>query len=114
MKAVSAKLEKAMDTQLKKMQQLVTCSSLLFYQCHSDDIVLSFLRLETVLQIISLLLLKPQVRPVTVGVVEMGVVDTGARVYTALSGWLGVLTGISAASTGDVLVRISLISVFCH
>jgi len=29
---------------------------------------------------------------------------TGARVYTAHSGWLGVVTGISAASTGGVLV----------
>jgi len=48
--------------------------------------------------------------PVTVGVVEVGVVDTrygvsqpatlsgtGARVYTAHRGWLGVVTGISAA-----------------
>ena len=56
--------------------------------------------------------------PVTVGVVEVGVVDTrygvsqpGAdaeryrcAVYTAHSGWLGVVTGISAASTGGVLV----------
>jgi len=50
--------------------------------------------------------------PVTVGVVEVGVVDTvsasqeqtlsstGARVYTAHRGWLGVVTGISAVSTG--------------
>jgi len=30
---------------------------------------------------------------VTVGVVEVGVIDTGA-------GWLGVVTGISAVSTG--------------
>ena len=37
-------------------------------------------------------------RPVTVVVVEVGVVDTAHR------GWLGVVTGISAASTGDVLV----------
>jgi len=29
-----------------------------------------------------------------------------ARVYTAHEGWLGVVTGISAASTGDVLVAI--------
>ena len=48
----------------------------------------------------------------TVGVVEVGVVDTvltsqeetlsgtGARVYTAHRGWLGVVMGISAASTG--------------
>ena len=31
----------------------------------------------------------------------------GARVYTAHRGWLGVVTGISAASTGAVLVQIS-------
>ena len=31
----------------------------------------------------------------------------GARVYTAHRGWLGVLMGISAASTGDVLVIIN-------
>ena len=57
--------------------------------------------------------------PVTVGVVEVGVVDTrygsdiqeqtlsgrGARVYTAHRGWLGVVTGISAASTGGVLIQ---------
>jgi len=47
--------------------------------------------------------------PVTVGVVEVGVVDTrygrGARVYTAHRSWLGVVTGISAASTGGVLTR---------
>jgi len=30
----------------------------------------------------------------------------GARVYTAHMGWLGVVTGISAASTGDVLVAV--------
>jgi len=57
--------------------------------------------------------------PVTVGVVEVGVVNTrygvsqpaadaerrrGARVYTAHRGWLGVVTGISAASTGGFLV----------
>ena len=52
---------------------------------------------------------------VTLGVVEVGVVDTclaaaalsgtGARVYTPHMGWLqGVVTGISAASTGGVLV----------
>jgi len=29
---------------------------------------------------------------------------TCARVYTAHRGWLGVVTGISAASTGGVLV----------
>ena len=29
---------------------------------------------------------------------------TGARVYTAHRGWLGVVTGISAASTWGVLV----------
>ena len=28
----------------------------------------------------------------------------GARVYTAHRGWLGVVTGISAASNGDILV----------
>jgi len=55
--------------------------------------------------------------PVTVGVVEVGVVDTrygvsqeqtlsgtGVRVYIAHRGWLGVVVGISAASTGGVLV----------
>jgi len=52
--------------------------------------------------------------PVTVGVVKVGVVDTrlaavtltarGARVYAAHRGWLGVVTGISEASTGGVLV----------
>ena len=51
--------------------------------------------------------------PVTVGVVEVGVVDSqeqmlsgrSARVYTAHRGWMGVVvTGISAASTGAVLV----------
>ena len=48
--------------------------------------------------------------PVTVGVVEVGVVDTrygdgrGARFYTAHGGWLGVVTGVSAASTGGILV----------
>jgi len=36
--------------------------------------------------------------PVTVGVVEVGVVDTAHR------GWLGVVTSISAASTAGVLV----------
>jgi len=54
---------------------------------------------------------------VTVGVVEVGVVHTrygvsheqtlsgrGARVYAAHRGWLGVVTGVSAASTGGVLV----------
>ena len=40
-------------------------------------------------------------RPVTVVVVEVGVVDTAHR------GWLGVVTGISAASTGDVLVLLT-------
>jgi len=54
--------------------------------------------------------------PVTVGVVEVGAVDTseeqtlsgrGARVYTAHRGWLGAVTGISAASTGGVLVCIT-------
>jgi len=50
--------------------------------------------------------------PVTVRVVEVGVSanqqqilsGTGARVYTAHRGWLGVVTGVSAASTGGVLV----------
>jgi len=40
--------------------------------------------------------------PVTVGVVEVG--GTGARVYTAHRGCLGVVTGNSAASTGGVLI----------
>ena len=31
----------------------------------------------------------------------------GARVYTAHRGWLGVVTGISAPSTGGVLVKVS-------
>jgi len=31
---------------------------------------------------------------------------TGARVYTAHRGWLGVMTGISAASTWGVLVKL--------
>jgi len=31
----------------------------------------------------------------------------GARVYTAHRGWLGVVTGISAASTGTILVLYS-------
>jgi len=50
--------------------------------------------------------------PVTVDVVEVGLSasqeqtlrGTGARVYTAHRGWLGVVTGVSAASTGGVLV----------
>ena len=54
--------------------------------------------------------------PVTVGVVEVGVVDTRYRVSQPRAdaeryrcaclhwGWLGVVTGISAASTGGVLV----------
>ena len=46
---------------------------------------------------------------VTVGVVDTRLAaatlsGTGARVYTARSGWLGVVTAISAASTGGVLV----------
>ena len=57
----------------------------------------------------------------TVGVVEVGVVDTvltsqeetlsgtGARVYAAHGGWLGVVTGISAASTEGILVSIQII-----
>ena len=45
----------------------------------------------------------------TVGVVDTRLAaatlsGTGARVYTARSGWLGVVTAISAASTGGVLV----------
>jgi len=35
---------------------------------------------------------------------EQTLSGTGARVYTAHRGWLGVVTGISAASTGGVLV----------
>jgi len=50
--------------------------------------------------------------PVTVGVVdtrygvsqEQTLSGRGARVCTAHRGWLGVVTGISAASTGGVLV----------
>jgi len=41
--------------------------------------------------------------PVTVGVVEVGVVilsSTGLHLH-----WLGVVTGISAASTGGILVH---------
>jgi len=34
----------------------------------------------------------------------------GARVYTAHRGWLGVVTGISAASTGGVLVFLKSIA----
>jgi len=49
---------------------------------------------------------------VTVCVVEVGVVDTrygrGARVYTAHRGWLGLVTGISAAATEDVLVYLKV------
>ena len=37
---------------------------------------------------------------------EQTLSDTGARVYTAHRGWFGVVTGISAASTGGVLVPI--------
>ena len=35
---------------------------------------------------------------------EQTLSGTGARVYTAHRGWLGVVTGINAASTGGVLV----------
>jgi len=35
---------------------------------------------------------------------EQTLSGTGARVYTAHRGWLGVVMGISAASTGGVLV----------
>ena len=53
--------------------------------------------------------------PVTVGVVKVGVSasqeqtlsGTGARVYTVHRGWLGVVTGISAASTGGVPVSLT-------
>jgi len=31
-----------------------------------------------------------------------------ARIYTAQRGWLGVVTGISAALTGGVLVSVSI------
>jgi len=65
--------------------------------------------------------------PVTVGVVEVGVSanqeqtlsGTGARIYTAYRGWLSVVTGISVASTGGVLVFFTtgygfkIISGFC-
>jgi len=69
--------------------------------------------------------------PLTVDVDEVGVVDTpygvsqpgaetlsgtGARVYTAHRGWLSVVTGISAASTGGVLVIIDsyyLVPIIC-
>ena len=79
----------------------------------------------------SLLLLKPQVRSVTVTACatwlagdgahgqwawstyatvsasqEQTLSGRGARVYTAHRGWLGVVTGISAASTGGVLVML--------
>jgi len=37
---------------------------------------------------------------------EQTLSGTGARVYTAHRGWLGVVTGISAASTGSVLVLV--------
>jgi len=37
---------------------------------------------------------------------EQTLSGTGARVYTAHGGWLGVVTGISAASTGGVLVNL--------
>ena len=33
----------------------------------------------------------------------------GARVYTAHTGWLGVVTGTSAASTGGVLISVTSI-----
>ena len=36
---------------------------------------------------------------------EQTLSGTGARVYTAQRGWLGVVTGINAASTGGVLVQ---------
>jgi len=46
----------------------------------------------------------------TVGVVDRRLAaatlsGTGSRVYTAHRGWLGVVTGISAASTGGVRVQ---------
>jgi len=37
---------------------------------------------------------------------EQTLSGTGARVYTAHMGWLGAVTGISAASTGAVLVNV--------
>jgi len=37
---------------------------------------------------------------------EQTLSGTGALVYTAHRGWLGVVTGISAASTGGVLVTL--------
>jgi len=36
---------------------------------------------------------------------EQTLSGTGVRVYTAHRGWLGVVTGISAASTGGVVVQ---------
>jgi len=32
----------------------------------------------------------------------------GARAYTAHRGWMGVMTGISVASTGGVLVKTTI------
>jgi len=49
---------------------------------------------------------------VTGWLVTVCVVDTrhgrGARVYTAHRGWLGLVTGISAAATEDVLVYLKV------
>ena len=38
---------------------------------------------------------------------EQKLTGTGARVYTAHNGWLGVVTGISAAANGGVLVHVN-------
>jgi len=42
---------------------------------------------------------------------EQTLSGTGARVYTAHRGWLGVVTGIIAASTGGVLVLYNALNV---
>ena len=66
--------------------------------------------------------------PVTVGVVEVGVVDTrygvssqeqtlsgrGAPVYTARRGWLAVVTGISGASRGRSQKRCKIELLLLH
>ena len=56
----------------------------------------------------------------TVGVVDTRLAaatlsGTGARVYTAHRGWMGVVTGISAASSGGVLVysKVEFSFLFC-
>ena len=43
---------------------------------------------------------------------EQTLSGTGARVYTAHRGWLGVVTGISSSSTGDVLVSIKCLYLY--